>query len=55
MKDVEMKNLLTKINDEFTQIFANESEAVLLDVELSCHSPTCKCMRSGSDVPIVGD
>lgn len=53
MNNSELENLLTEINEEFVKTLADESEAVLLDVELSGSSPTCKCMRANAG-PAVG-
>ncbi len=50
MKEINIESLMKEVNKEFEDSFKGGAKSFILDVELSGHSPTCKCMRSASSI-----
>lgn len=49
MEKFGIEDLLHDLNEEFVRVATGTNEPVVLDLELSGRSPTCKCMRGASD------
>ena len=48
MEKYGIEDLLHDLNEEFVRVATGTNEPVVLDLELSGRSPTCKCMRGAS-------